>query len=470
MNSPEYTYVEILLSGDFMNKLSSRHPLITGTVLLTAAGFITRIIGFFYRIYLSRLFGEEGMGIYQLLSPVLALSFALTGAGFQTAVSRFVAAQTGRKASACSTISTHGEADLPKSYRPMLMGISITLPLSLACTFLLRTFSEQIAENLLLEIRTAPMLRLLALSIPFAAVHACINGYFYGIKQASVPALTQFFEQCCRVACVYIVAAACIHRGSSPTISVAVLGLVVGEFLSMSAALVCILARYAFDKQTFGRFTECRLTYGKLLGMIFPLAANRIVLNALQSVESVSIPSCLRAYGYDTATSLSVYGVLTGMAFPLIFFPNALTSSISVMLLPTISEHHAREDYHAIKQATKRTILSCGGMGLFCMLFFLVFGRFLGETLFNSELAGYFIRTLGFLCPFLYLDTTLSGILQGLGKVLPLFFINISSLLLRLGFIQLLVPQIGISGYLYGLLAGQIAQCSAYLLCIKKWT
>lgn len=39
----------------------------------------------------------------------------------------------------------------------------------------------------------------------------------------------------------------------------------------------------------------------------------------------------------------------------------------------------------------------------------------MGTELFHSELAGHFIVTLGFICPFLYLDTTLSSILQGLG-------------------------------------------------------
>ena len=65
-------------------KHAKRHPLIFGTIILTATGLITRVIGFFYRIYLSRLFGEEGMGIYQLLSPALSLSFSLTAAGYQT--------------------------------------------------------------------------------------------------------------------------------------------------------------------------------------------------------------------------------------------------------------------------------------------------------------------------------------------------------------------------------------------------
>ena len=33
-------------------KHAKRHPLIFGTIILTATGLITRVIGFFYRIYL----------------------------------------------------------------------------------------------------------------------------------------------------------------------------------------------------------------------------------------------------------------------------------------------------------------------------------------------------------------------------------------------------------------------------------
>ena len=73
-------------------KHAKRHPLIFGTIILTATGLITRVIGFFYRIYLSRLFGEEGMGIYQLLSPALSLSFSLTAAGYQDNVASLFSA------------------------------------------------------------------------------------------------------------------------------------------------------------------------------------------------------------------------------------------------------------------------------------------------------------------------------------------------------------------------------------------
>ena len=65
----------------FRKKEILTHPLVMGTVILTLTGFLSRFIGFFYRIFLSRVFGAEGMGIDQLIAPVLALSFALTVSG-----------------------------------------------------------------------------------------------------------------------------------------------------------------------------------------------------------------------------------------------------------------------------------------------------------------------------------------------------------------------------------------------------
>ena len=103
------------------------------------------------------------------------------------------------------------------------------------------------------------------------------------------------------------------------------------------------------------------------MAMALPLTANRIVLNLLQSVEAVSIPAKLRLYGYDTATSLSVYGVFTGMAMPFIYFPNALTGSVAVLLLPIISENYALGNMDAVRSATVRTVKYCGLMGFACL-------------------------------------------------------------------------------------------------------
>jgi stage V sporulation protein B len=158
--------------------------------------------------------------------------------------------------------------------------------------------------------------------------------------------------------------------------------------------------------------------------------------------------------------------VLTGMAMPMIFFPNALTGSIAVLLLPVISESYALGDMKAVKKTIKRTITYCSLMGLVCMTGFLLLGRWLGTVLFNSEMAGHFIITLSFICPFMYLDTTLSSILQGLDMTVKLFIMNVICLVIRLGFIFLTVPKVGITGYLWGILVSQIVLTAMYLLCL----
>ena len=449
-------------------KAKQRHPLIVGAFVLTATGIVTRIIGFLYRIYLSRLFGEEGMGIYQLLSPVLSLSFSLTAAGYQTAISKLVAERTA--------------TSRKPSLQPLVLGLSTSLPLSLACNAVLFFFADAISAGLLQEPRTASMLRILSFSVPLSAVHSCINGYFYGIKKAGIPAGAQLLEQIVRVGCVYIVSSRILAAGGTPSISVAVLGLTVGELASMllTMAAVCPggipaslrpagLRRIRPAGSPRAGLSASAALWGKLMAMALPLTANRIVLNLLQSVEAVSIPAKLRLYGYDTATSLSVYGVFTGMAMPFIYFPNALTGSVAVLLLPIISENYALGNMDAVRSATVRTVKYCGLMGFACLGVFVLSGRWIGTSVFDSPLAGYFITTLGFICPFLYLDTTLSSILQGLGLAGHTFVMNVVCLLVRLAFVFLAVPQVGVRGFLWGLLVSQLTLGVLYLGCLYRF-
>ncbi len=449
-------------------KAKQRHPLIVGTFILTATGIVSRIIGFLYRIYLSRLFGEEGMGIYQLLSPVLSLSFSLTAAGYQTAISKLVAERTA--------------TSRKPSLQPLVLGLSTSLPLSLACNAVLFFFADAISAGLLQEPRTASMLRILSFSVPLSAVHSCINGYFYGIKKAGIPAGAQLLEQIVRVGCVYIVSSRILAAGGTPSISVAVLGLTVGELASMllTMAAVCPggipaslrpagLRRIRPAGSPRAGLSASAALWGKLMAMALPLTANRIVLNLLQSVEAVSIPAKLRLYGYDTATSLSVYGVFTGMAMPFIYFPNALTGSVAVLLLPIISENYALGNMDAVRSATVRTVKYCGLMGFACLGVFVLSGRWIGTSVFDSPLAGYFITTLGFICPFLYLDTTLSSILQGLGLAGHTFVMNVICLLIRLAFVFLAVPRVGVRGFLWGLLVSQLALGVLYLGCLYRF-
>lgn len=441
---------------------------IKGTLILTLTGLLSRVIGFFYRIYLSRLFGEEGMGIYQLLSPVLALSFSLCAAGIQTAISKYVAASVAK-------------GNRKDSYRYLFTGLFLSLLLSVPCMLLLLMFSDFVAVHFLLEARTASMLRIIALSIPAGAVHSCINGYYYGIKKTMLPSSTQLIEQFMRFFCVLAADFLARRSHTVPHINAAVVGLVVGECAAMLISLLAIYFRFYREEAGAGKsslpmsnaaaFGISRFHAVKdLLVLAFPLTVSRIVVNLLQSVEAVAIPSRLCRYGYDSVTALSVYGVLTGMALPLLFFPNALTGSMSLLLLPMVSEADARGNTDAVKNTTLKTIYSCLLLGAACTLFFFLSGPFLGRFLFHSELAGRYIRSLSLLCPFLYLCTTLSGILHGLGKAVSVFFVNVFSLSLRLLFVFFLIPAFGIDCYILSMVLSQLLSAFFYLfLLYRKW-
>lgn len=441
---------------------------IKGTLILTLTGLLSRVIGFFYRIYLSRLFGEEGMGIYQLLSPVLALSFSLCAAGIQTAISKYVAASVAK-------------GNCKDSYRYLFTGLFLSLLLSVPCMLLLLMFSDFVAVHFLLEARTASMLRIIALSIPAGAVHSCINGYYYGIKKTMLPSSTQLIEQFMRFFCVLAADFLARRSHTVPHINAAVVGLVVGECAAMLISLLAIYFRFYREEAGAGKsslpcsnagaFGISRFHAVKnLLVLAFPLTVSRIVVNLLQSVEAVAIPSRLCRYGYDSVTALSVYGVLTGMALPLLFFPNALTGSMSLLLLPMVSEADAKGNTDAVKNTTLKTIHSCLLLGAACTLFFFLSGPFLGRFLFHSELAGRYIRSLSLLCPFLYLCTTLSGILNGLGKAVSVFFVNVFSLSLRLLFVFFLIPAFGIDCYILSMVLSQLLSAFFYLfLLYRKW-
>lgn len=84
------------------NRLKSN--IIKGTLILSCASILSRIIGFIYRIYLADILGEQLLGTYQLIFPIYVLCFTIYGAGMQSAISQVVATLMGKN-------NTHSKDD-----------------------------------------------------------------------------------------------------------------------------------------------------------------------------------------------------------------------------------------------------------------------------------------------------------------------------------------------------------------------
>lgn len=430
-----------------MEKNNNRIALFTGTATLATAGILSRIIGFFYKIFLSRTIGAEGLGIYQLIFPVMAICFALTSAGIQTSISRFVSRENGI-----------GNLSGARCY--LLVGLCISVFLSFFLGLFLWNYADIIATIFLGEPRCAPMLKILAFSYLPCSIHSCINGYYYGLKKAFVPSLSQLIEQIVRILSIYFIYLIAQSEGRSISFSLAIFGIVFGEIAGMLVALSAI----GFSHSSGNPF----LCAKSLLQMAVPLTLSRLILTFSSCIENILIPYKLRIFGYSTTEALSVYGILTGMAISIILFPTVLTNSVSVLLLPVVSEAQSKNNRFLIKKAIKLTVESCLLLGSCCSVVLLLTGNFIGNFIFRNALAGTFITTLCWICPFLYLTNTLNSIFHGLGKAAITLFLNLLSCAIRIVFISFLVPIIGIKGYLTGLFVSQCVSCVSALVLLYK--
>lgn len=442
-----------------LSKLSQKAgPVVTGAAILTLTSLTTRIIGFFYRMFLSSNFGEEGMGIYQLTSPVLALTYALCISGFQTAISKYVAAKESRNQRSSAVYT-------------FLCGLLFALCFSIPCSIIVYFKADWIGASLLSEARTAPLIRMIALSIPLSCIHSCLNGYFLGRKKAGISAGTQLFEQVARVSSVFILCNIFTSEGRTPPLSIAATGLLCGE--AASTLLSVVLFTSSVRKIESNKTTPFRNEFGDLTVNIIKMAMiiniNRIIVNLFASIETVSLPGSLEKYGFTSSEALSVYGVLCGMVLPLLLFPNALTGSVSAMLLPTISEADEKKQTERIRKITNKTFFFCFGLGVICMLFFLFTGKYLGQIMFHSEIAGEYIVKLSFICPLLYLSSALNSILNGKGKTLQCLFTQVLGLTIRIIFMWFLIPMYGMNAYILGLIVSQFFSTVFSLFFLKKY-
>ena len=142
-----------------------KHPFLTGTIILTAAGIITRFIGFYFRIFLSRTFSDADIGIYQLTMPVMSVVYALTAASYQTVISKF-------------TAENYARGEYGRAHRMFLTATAVSVLSALLAGILVIRFRHIIAGSVLHAPKTAPILYVLGFYFHFSSLHNCINGLY----------------------------------------------------------------------------------------------------------------------------------------------------------------------------------------------------------------------------------------------------------------------------------------------------
>jgi stage V sporulation protein B len=252
------------------------------------------------------------------------------------------------------------------------------------------------------------------------------------------------------------------QQGLSLTPTHAVWSLVISEFAGLLVNLTAYVAYRDADTPSSDTF-KSRMSVksvpsllAPLLSMAFPLTLNHVLMTLSHSVENLLLPQKLMDFGYSSDEALSHFGILTGMAMSVIFFPSVITNSLSVLLLPRISEAKAQKNLSLVADTIKGA-LCCGlALGSLCTFVFLFSSNWIGSYIFDNRLAGYYVQILSILCPFMYTAALLGSIINGLGYAKLTLFANLAGCAVRLIAIWLLVPIHGIYAYIFSMIGASV--------------
>ena len=407
-----------------------RQSYLKNAALMTGADILLRLAGMGLRIWLANALGGEGMGLYQLVLAVYSLFVTLATAGVSVAATRLMAEELAR-----SPAEARGML-----HRLLLAGAGLGV-LALAAQFGLAGLA---AKWWLGDVRAAGALRVSSLGLPWMAVSSVLRGFFIARRQVEPNVLSQLAEQTVRIGIVYFA----LERADVLGWDVggrctAVLGATaVSE--AVSTGLMALFYRKE-ARRCFGARPACRPQEpGKRLwDILWPVEGGRCLASALHTAENMLVSACLAVYlqfSGGRAEAVAQYGSLKGMALPLLTFPFGLLGSLSVLLMPEITQAHLRGQSGRLAALIDRMLRLTGYFSALAGAAFWVWGQPLAEALYGSAEAGSYLVILGPAMPLMYLESMVDGAIAG---------------------VLLLLPRFGMKGFLFVILLSSFYTCTA---------
>lgn len=424
---------------------------------LTLTALIMRGVSVIFNVYVSNKAGSEAMGLFSLLGSVYGFSITLATASINLGTTRVVADALG-----LDNISL-----ARKSVKKALFVCLITSALATVALFLLSPF---ISSSLLGDIRALRPLRILALTLIPVAVCSCLSGYFSAVRRVKLNSAFQVFAQFAKVGTTVYLLSFFVDLGTEQACIALVLGGLIAEFIS----LIITYSLYIYDSKKNLKHNALKadqksseVSKGltkKLLGITLPVTISACIRSALSMFQHVLVPKGLAANGRSWSAALSSYGALHGMALPLLLFPSAFISAFAGLLIPEVSECCVRGDDSRLKRVSYRALtlslfFSIGVSGI--MIFF---SHELGTLIYNNEETAKYIRIIAPLIPVMYIDSAVDAILKGSGHQVYSMNVNIADALTSCIFAIVLIPKLGIWGYIISIYATEILNTSLSIL------
>ena len=452
--------------GTEVASLKNRNQFIRNALLLSLVSILMRGLAVSFSAYVNRKIGPESMGLVTLTMSVYGFAVTVALSCVNLGAVRMTSAR-------CAELEGADAASWRYAMgRVMRAAAGYSLLFGLTSGAVLYLSSEMVAEKLLADMRTLDSLRVLALSLPFISLSSALSGYFTGIRKAAKNAAATVAEQAVKIA-VTSAALTLILPGNVEAACFAVVG---GSAVSEAWTLLLHIILWLTDsKRPGGRIPgkekkRIPAHIGEAASISFPAAVGTYARQGLTTLEHLAIPKGLIRSGLTRQSALSVYGLLQGIAFPLVMFPYAVIHSFTSLLVPEMSEMQAAGDMEGIRGTVGKVYRASAVFSVLACGIFVNYAPELGRMIYHSGEAARFTVMLGLLVPFMYLDTAVDAVLKGLGEQVYSMKVNIADAAAGLVLVTLLTPVFGIDGYILTIWLCEVGNLAASIRRLGKVT
>ncbi len=430
-----------------------------GTFILLIAGFITRVLGFIYRIVLARSIGEEGVGLYMMAYPTFILMVTITQLGLPVAISKNIA-------------EAEAKGDYAEIKKILVVSLAITIGLSIIITPAMIVLAPVLSTTLFTDPRTYFPLIAIAPALPIIAISSVLRGYFQGRQNMRPSAVSQILEQFVRITLIATATKTFLPYGVEYAAAAAMGASVLGELLSLVYLLTMfkLKKRFKLRKNFFQFVHKGKRTFKELMEIAMPTMGSRMIGSIAWFFEPIVVAHSLALAGVVAVNATIQYGTLTGYAMPLLMLPSFVTFSLATSLVPAISEAHSKNNLKLIEyrlQQALRFVFLSGGLAVIVLY---VLADPLMQLMYGSTKGSYFIRLMSPFFLVYYYQGPLQAVLQALNLARAAMINSLIGAVVKTAVIFLLASQasFGITGAALGIIVGFVLVTGLHFATVLK--
>ncbi|MDW0109614.1 putative polysaccharide biosynthesis protein [Sporosarcina aquimarina] len=371
---------------------------IRGTLVLMIAVFMTKLLGFVYRIQFMRVAGEEAVGIYMTAFPAFIFFLSLVQLGVPIAIAKVIA-----------ELKAKGETT--RFSQVMRTSTMITICTALVFIPLSILFIPYLSESLLGNAASATALYVGVGIVPIAAIGGMIRGYFQGIARLEETAWSQIIEQFVRILLITWMLPYFLVDGNA-ALNAAIAMII--TLLAEVASVFYLWMKYRKHKKTsrVSKNKDGHYPLGPLLSVALPSSGSRLFGTFTWFLEPIIFLRALAVSGITAAAATSLYGIISGVLIPLLLFPSFISYALSVVLVPAVSGASAAGNISKLQERIHLSLRLSALTGAFAAAVFFIHGEEMAKALFHIKEGASYMVILAPIFFFYYIQSPLFSILQ----------------------------------------------------------